>query len=96
MKKETFIDILLEVRELLRNQKEILNLNELCGYTGYEKSYIYKLTSKRKIPHYKTPGGKSIFFKREEINDWLTQIKIKTNDEIQNEATLINQRIKRK
>ncbi|ALR31795.1 hypothetical protein ATE47_15310 [Chryseobacterium sp. IHB B 17019] len=86
MKKETFIDILLEVRELLRNQKEILNLNEFCSYTGYEKSYIYKLTSKRKIPHYKTPGGNSIFFRKSEIDEWLTAIKVKTLEEIKTEA----------
>lgn len=91
-----FYDILVEIRNLMLLKKEILNIDEVALYTGFEKSYLYKLTSRRAIPHYKTPGGKSIFFKREEINDWLTQIKIPTNDEIETEATLINQRIKRK
>lgn len=91
-----FYNILIEIRNLMLLKKEILNIDEVALYTGFEKSYLYKLTSRRAIPHYKTPGGKSIFFKREEINDWLTQIKIKTDDEIQTEATLINQRTKRK
>ncbi|MEI7488483.1 MAG: helix-turn-helix domain-containing protein [Chryseobacterium sp.] len=91
-----FYNILVEIRNLMLLKKEILNIDDVALYTGFQKSYLYKLTSKRAIPHYKTPGGKSIFFKREEINDWLTQIKIKTDDEIQIEATLINQRIKRK
>lgn len=91
-----FYNILVEIRNLMLLKKEILNIDEVALYTGFEKSYLYKLTSRRAIPHYKTPGGKSIFFKREEINDWLTQIKIPTNDEIETEATLINQRIKRK
>lgn len=88
MKKETFIDILLEIRELLINQKEVLGVKELCNYTGYEKSYIYKLTSKRKIPHYKTPGGKSLFFKKAEIDNWLTEIKVKTLDEVKADANI--------
>ncbi len=91
-----FYDILVEIRNLMLVKKEILNIDDVALYTGFEKSYLYKLTSRRAIPHYKTPGGKSIFFKREEINDWLTQIKIQTDDEIENEATLINQRTKRK
>lgn len=91
-----FYNILVEIRNLMLLKKEILNIDEVALYTGFEKSYLYKLTSRRAIPHYKTPGGKSIFFKRIEIDEWLTQIKIKTDDEIQTEATLINQRIKRK
>ena len=87
MNKETFIQIITEIREILLNQKNVLTIDELCRYTSYEKSYIYKLTSKRKIPHYKTPGGKSIFFKRIEIDEWLTQIKIKTTEQIKVEST---------
>lgn len=69
MKEETSFDVLIEIRELVRNQKEILNLNEFCSYIGFEKFYIYKLTSKRKIPHYKTPGGKSIFFRNQRLTN---------------------------
>ena len=86
MKHQTFVDILLEIKDLLTYQKTILNINELCNYTGYEKSYVYKLTSRKKIPHYKTPRGKSIFFKKVEIDDWLTRTKVKTLEEINTDA----------
>ncbi|MBN2595900.1 MAG: excisionase family DNA-binding protein [Marinifilaceae bacterium] len=43
--------------------KEILTLKETSEYPSLSKSYLYKLTSKREIPYYKT--GKKIYFKRE-------------------------------
>lgn len=86
MKKTSVLEVMTEIRNLLLLQKDIFTISEVCSYTGFEKSYIYKLTSLRKIPHFKSPGGKNIFFKRSEINDWLTQIKIKTIDEINLEA----------
>ncbi|MEI7510016.1 MAG: excisionase family DNA-binding protein [Flavobacterium sp.] len=86
MKKTSVLEVMTEIRDLLLLQKDIFTISEVCSYTGFEKSYIYKLTSLRKIPHYKSPGGKNIFFKKSEINDWLTQIKIKTIDEINFEA----------
>lgn len=86
MKRDTFIDILLEIRELLLKQKEILTIDEVSNYTSFEKSYIYKMTSSRVIPHYKTAGGKKIFFRKDEIDEWLTSKKIKTKLELNNEA----------
>lgn len=52
---------------------------------------MYKLTSERKIPHYKSTGGKNVFFKRTEIEEWLMQNKIKTTAQLDLER---NQAIK--
>jgi len=62
-------------------QKEILNPDELCNYTGFSKSYLYKLTHRREIPYY-CPNGKLIFFKRSEIDFWLLRNKRKSRIEI--------------
>ena len=35
----------------------------------------------RLIPHFK-PNGKSCFFRREEIENWLTSRRVATNDEL--------------
>lgn len=53
------------------NTKEMLNVDELCLYTGMAKQHIYNLTHKNKIPFYQ-PGGKVLYFKRTEIDTWLT------------------------
>lgn len=51
--------------------KNILTLQEASEYTGYKPSYLYKLTSTGIIPCYK-PTGKLLFFKREELEQFLT------------------------
>lgn len=56
---------------VLLAQKEVLTLDEVARYTGMKKSSLYKLTSEQKIPHYK-PNGKNCFFRRTELEDWLT------------------------
>ena len=33
-----------QIKTLLLSKKNVLNINELADYTGYSKSYIYKLT----------------------------------------------------
>ena len=63
-----------QIKTLLLSKKNVLNINELSGYTGYSKSYIYKLTSRNAIPYFK-PSGKSVFFDRMEIDVWLLKNK---------------------
>lgn len=74
------------IEDLLLSQKTVLNFNEVAIYTGFSKSYLYKLTSKGGIPCYK-PQGKHIYFKRTEINDWLLQNRKATKDEIEAKAS---------
>jgi len=53
-------------------QKSVLTFDEAAKYTGFSRSYLYKLTSNSnsKIPCYK-PQGKMIFFDRSELENWL-------------------------
>ena len=57
--------------------KEVLTLDEAARYTGMKTSSLYKLTSSRKVPHYK-PNGKNCFFKRIELEEWLTSNPVAT------------------
>lgn len=61
--------------------KSMLNIEELSFLTGMSKSWIYKATCDHIIPYYK-PNGKQIYFDRKEIEDWMRQNRISTNDEI--------------
>ena len=65
--------------------KQVLSLDEVVSYTGFTRRYLLKLTSLRKIPYYK-PLGKSIFFRRDELEAWLTTGRIKPITEIEAEA----------
>ena len=48
----------------------VLTFEQACQYLGYAKSYVYKLTSAGILPHSK-PNGKSIFFDREKLENWM-------------------------
>lgn len=64
---------------------EVLNLAQAAEYVSLSKSAIYKKTSERNIPHFKQ--GKKLYFKRSELDAWLTELKISTHAEIEREAT---------
>lgn len=63
---------------------EVFNLNQAAEYVSLSKSAIYKKTSERNIPHFKK--GKKLYFKRSELDEWLTESKISTHAEIEREA----------
>lgn len=65
--------------------KQIMDINQLAEYLKCSKSSLYKDTASRKIPHFKR--GKRVYFKKTEIDEWVTQLRIKTTDEIDLEAT---------
>ena len=52
---------------------------------GISKSYLYKLTMRREIPHYK-PTGKVCYFNRREIEEWLQSNRVATNTELDQRA----------
>ena len=76
----------LEKLIITNSQKKVLTTDEVVAYTGLSKSHLYKLTSSNEIPFYK-PNGKTNFFKREEIEEWLLQNRAKTKSEIDVEAS---------
>ncbi|MEM7039137.1 MAG: helix-turn-helix domain-containing protein [Bacteroidota bacterium] len=82
---QTLQTILAKLEAMEKGQKTLLDLDECAEYSGYSKSYLYKLTSLSQIPHYK-PGGKKIFFKRSEIDAWLLRNPVKTQEELDREA----------
>ncbi|MCD7850107.1 MAG: helix-turn-helix domain-containing protein [Parabacteroides sp.] len=71
-----------EATSTIKKQKEILSIEEVSELTGYKKATIYKLTHERKIPFHKPAhGGRRIFFKKEEISQWLQSNHIETYEE---------------
>lgn len=73
-------------RYTLLGAKRVLNLDEVCLLTGHSKSRIYSLTSANKIPFYKSPEGRSLFFNRDEIEGWLMSRRNMTEDEMKQYA----------
>lgn len=70
---------------LIVASKEILNVEELTDYTGFSKSYVYKLVHSNTIP-YSKPNGKTLFFEKSKIDQWLKSNYSKSNTEIEQQA----------
>ena len=65
--------------------KEVLTTTEAAQYMGVSKSYLYKLTMRQEIPHYK-PCGKMVYFNRVELVAWLQRNRVATDEEINQKA----------
>ena len=66
------------------NKNKFLTLQEAMSFTGLKKQTLYNLTSGSNIPHYKV--GKSLRFIAEDLETWMLSHKVKTNEEIEQEA----------
>lgn len=83
MPEQSILDRLTVIESLLRDQmllkKDILNFNETALYLELSHSALYKLTSKKEIPHF-CPNGKKLYFRRDEIDTWLQRNRQVTKD----------------
>jgi len=80
------LEKLTNIENLLKAQDgRPLTLEEAADYLGFSKSYLYKLTSANKIPHFK-PQGKRVYFAKGELNSWLSRNPVKTIGKIEQQA----------
>ena len=57
------------------SKEEIISLSEAAKFLNVSKSCIYKITSQKQIPHY-VPGGKKIYFRKEDLENWILKSKV--------------------
>lgn len=81
----------LKVEEIRMGLKPILTVDEVSRYLDLSPDYIYKMTHNREIPHYK-PSGKKLYFKREEIDEWVLRHKVLSIDELNAESRKFRKR----
>jgi len=71
MKKDAIANQLAEIKSLIKKgDDKPLSFKEACAYLGFAPSYLYKLTYRKVIPHYK-PTGKMLFFSKCELDAWV-------------------------
>lgn len=66
--------------------KNILTVEEAAIYIGYTEKGVYTLTSQKRVPHYKKNG--KLYFDKQELDRWMTENRVKTEDEINSAATM--------
>lgn len=82
MKQENIIN---QINSILEKDERPLTFQEACNYLDISKSYLYKLTSKAKIPHYK-PNNKKIFFEKSDLKKWLLRGRVSSESELEQKA----------
>ena len=69
----------------LLSAKKVLTIEDVSALTGLSKARIYTLCSNKEIPYYKQ--GK-LYFKRDEVEDWMTAKRVPTQAEIESIAAI--------
>lgn len=64
--------------------KSVLDINETAMLTGYSVKYLRLLIAQRNIPYYRR--GNRLFFCRAELEGWMMQQRIPTNEEMRIKA----------
>ena len=64
---------------------EILNEGEAAALLKLQISTLYEKTATRGIPHFKR--GNRLYFLRKDLEEWLHQGKVKTQHELESEAS---------
>ena len=70
-------EVLKELAELKQltvlGAKQALTMSDTALLTGLSKSHLYKLVCAKKIPYYKSEGGKLTYFDKNEVTAWWIQ-----------------------
>ena len=66
--------------------KTVMTVDDASLFTGLSKPYIYKLACEKKIPHCKGAGGKLTYFKKSDLEQWMTAHRVMTNLEAEQAA----------
>lgn len=84
--------ILQELREMRAEAqaaaRPILTFDEAAEFMRISKSHLYKLVHEKRVPYYKSGGGKLTYFKREELVQYLTAVRVPTAEELETKAAM--------
>lgn len=79
------IERLERIELMLGFNKPVLTAKEAAAYCGLSVNYLHRLTSGKKIPFFKANGG-FCYFKRSELDDWMTRNRIAPDYEVSEQA----------
>lgn len=72
---QILVDILNHMEKQKLLHQDFLDVPEAAKYLNISCSALYKMTSGKTLPHY-IPGGKKIYFKRKELDEWIESNKV--------------------
>ena len=66
-----------------RQKNDLLRVEEAAAMLGVKASYIYRMSRERKLPHFKSSGGKLIYFRREDLEAWMMGTYVAPQNEVE-------------
>ncbi len=75
-------------RNTLIAAKKIFTIEEVASFLGFKVAYLRQLAMERKIPHYRTGKSRRYYFKREELEAWMTARRVEAEEEADTAAIL--------
>ena len=81
-----------ELLSHLKRVEEVAYTAKVAYYLQVSKSYVYKLTASREFTVYK-PNGKTIFVRRDDLNEWIRRNPCVSGREIESQANLLAYRL---
>lgn len=74
------------VEQLLRSSKIVLDVNDVAALYPISKGFLYHLTSKKLIPHYRGANGGKLTFRKDEVDEYFLSNKQLTVEEVDAQA----------
>lgn len=74
--------------------KNVLDIEEAAVYTRLSVGHLYRLTSGKQIPHFKK--SRKLYFKKAELDEWMLESKVLSEQEVQRAAETYTATHKRK
>ena len=56
--------------------KDIMTPQEVCEEFCISRPWLYRLTSEKKIRHYKPAGGRRVYFRRADVEAFFLQCEV--------------------
>ena len=73
------------LQQLLTAQKKMLTLKDVAVLTGWSVGYVRQLIERKALRHYR-PQGKTVFVASADLDKFLHQNEVRTDEEIKAEA----------
>lgn len=74
---------------VIAGSKDILTVKDVSILSGLSRNHIYQLIHKKLIPHYKSAGGKMVYFRKEDVDKYLCAVRVPTLNEIAIQENLV-------
>jgi len=84
MLKEALREIMQEMKPTGKTVAEIFDVKQAAQFLRLQVTTLYEKTSRKLIPHFKK--GNKLLFKREELEAWVSEGKVKSAEETEGEA----------